>query len=61
VRVQDGRFICVLCGAELGVSERETVTTIAGASGKPNERILSVNGKVVHRCALRRHQGRLKP
>jgi hypothetical protein len=52
VEVREGKFFCILCGAELEVSEAQTVTTIAGASGKPNVRILSVNGEELHRCEM---------
>jgi len=52
VRLIDGRFVCAVCGADLDVSEDDTVRTIAGASGQPNVRILSVDGKEIHRCEL---------
>ena len=37
---------------DLEVNEDDTVRTIAGASGQPNVRILSVDGKEIHRCEL---------
>jgi hypothetical protein len=52
VEFRAGKYFCVLCGAELDVSEAKSVTTIVGASGKANIRILSVNGKEVHRCEM---------
>ncbi len=52
MRVENGKFVCVLCGEALTVSETDTVTTIAGSSGKPNRRILSVKGKEIHRCDM---------
>jgi hypothetical protein len=52
VKIRDGSYVCALCGAELDVSEHDTVTTIAGSSGKPNLRILSIGGKEIHRCEL---------
>ncbi len=50
MRPENGNDVCVLCGEQLDVSETDTVTTIAGASGKPNVRILSANGREIHRC-----------
>ncbi len=52
MRLENGNYVCVLCGAPLEVSETDTVTTIAGSSGKPTERILSIDGVVIHRCEL---------
>jgi hypothetical protein len=52
VRLENGNYVCVLCGAPLEVSETDTVTTIAGSSGKPTDRILSKDGVVIHRCEL---------
>lgn len=54
MKLVDGKFVCTLCGADLDVGEDETVTTIAGASGKPNVRILSANGTEIHRCQMQR-------
>jgi hypothetical protein len=54
VLLKDGNYVCALCGADLDVAEKDMVTTIAGSSGKPNERILSKNGRVIHRCEMRR-------
>ena len=47
----EGSFAAI-CGADLEVNEDDTVRTIAGASGQPNVRILSVDGKEIHRCEL---------
>ncbi len=54
MKIEDGNYVCALCGADLTVSETDTVTTIAGASGKPNVRILSVKGTEIHRCEMPR-------
>jgi hypothetical protein len=52
VRIKDGNWVCAGCGEDLEVSEHDMVTTIAGASGKPNVRILSLAGQEIHRCEL---------
>jgi hypothetical protein len=54
VLLRDGSYTCALCGADLDVAEHDLVTTIAGRSGKPNERILTKNGEVIHRCEIQR-------
>jgi hypothetical protein len=51
-RIKDGTYCCAVCGAPLGVSEYDTVTTIVGQSGKPNVRVLSVDREEIHRCAI---------
>ncbi len=60
MNTEDGNYVCALCGADLDVSEADTVTTIAGASGKPNVRILSAHGTEIHRCEMPR-RGRRRP
>jgi hypothetical protein len=45
---------CALCGAELDVPDGlRSRTTIEGVSGKPNERVIYLRGKEIHRCVLR--------
>jgi hypothetical protein len=46
--------LCTLCGDTIDASEARSVTTIVGASGKPNERIRAANGKVIHQCQIPR-------
>jgi hypothetical protein len=53
MKLIDGMYSCTLCGAPLDISEAATITTIAGSSGKPNMRILSADGREIHRCAMR--------
>ncbi len=52
MRLIDGRYTCVLCGAVLDIplTENPQVVVIA-ASGKPNERALRYGGEEIHRCA----------
>jgi hypothetical protein len=52
VEARNSQFSCFICGAELDVPEAQTAATIAGDSGRPTIRILSVNGREVHRCGL---------
>jgi hypothetical protein len=45
--------MCAQCGEELpiGLADRAQVT-IHAVSGRPNTRVLSVDGLEVHRCAV---------
>jgi len=46
--------VCALCGARLDVPPGKTVTvTFVGSSGKPNARVVVVDGKEIHRCEPR--------
>ena len=54
MRQIDGRWVCVECGAVLDIaSDENPKATIHAASGKPNVRVLVVDGKEVHRCEVR--------
>jgi hypothetical protein len=45
---------CALCGAVLDVPTGKTPTvTFVGSSGKPNARVVVVDGKEIHRCESR--------
>ena len=47
---------CSLCGAMLDVAPGTTVTvTFVGRSGRPNERVLAVAGREIHRCEVPQH------
>jgi hypothetical protein len=51
MRLNDGRYECVHCGAVLDIPlVGEPKVMIHGASGEPNMRVLSLNGKEIHRC-----------
>jgi hypothetical protein len=53
VRLDEGRWICKQCGAVLNVpAGRDPKVTIKGASGRPNVRILSIDGEEIHRCEI---------
>ena len=42
---------CAQCGAPLEIPAGKTPTvTFVGRSGKPNERVLLVDGHEIHRC-----------
>ena len=51
MRLNDGRYECVLCGAVLDVPlTAKVVEMIVGSSGQPNMRRLSLDGKEFHSC-----------
>jgi hypothetical protein len=51
VRLRDGRYECAQCGAALDIApDKVPLVTIHGASGKVNERVISIDGEEVHRC-----------
>ena len=55
MRQLDGRWVCVECGATIDVPNgKDPKPTIHAASGKPNMRVLMIDGKEVHRCEVRR-------
>jgi len=49
--IQNGRHVCVLCGTEVDVPlDQRPLVLIKAASGKPNMRVISLNGKELHAC-----------
>ena len=58
MNTRNGENRCTLCGEEFELPEAgKARTTIAGASGKPNVHIISVDGAEVHRCEVQRQMG----
>jgi hypothetical protein len=54
VQRRDGRDNCSLCGEEIPMPRRRRFrTVIIGVSGKPNVRVVTVEGAEVHRCEIR--------
>ena len=54
VQRRDGRDNCSLCGEEIPIPRRRSFRTIIiGVSGKPNVRVVTVEGAEVHRCEIR--------
>ena len=52
-RIGDGIYRCTVCGSEVQVGTDGTpVAVLVGQSGKPNERVVTVAGKEVHRCTF---------
>jgi ssDNA-binding Zn-finger/Zn-ribbon topoisomerase 1 len=46
---------CTQCGATIEVTPGKAMTvTFVGRSGQPNERVLAVDGKEIHRCEVSR-------
>ena len=51
VLLQDSKYVCVLCGAEIDVTpDQRPVVVIRGSSGKPNVRCISLDGMEIHAC-----------
>lgn len=58
MRRKDGFYECVQCGARLDIAD-DVVPRVAihTASGKGNERVISVDGVEIHRCAISLQSG----
>ncbi len=53
MRLRDGNWECIHCGAQLDVLHGvQPEVLIHSSSAKPTERVLSVDGREIHRCAL---------
>ncbi len=53
MRINDGRYECAHCGATLDVPLiSEPRVMIVAASGEPNVRRLTLDGKVIHACEI---------
>jgi hypothetical protein len=53
MRRKDGYFECVQCGARLDIAD-DVVPRVAihTATGRKSERVISVDGREIHRCAI---------
>jgi hypothetical protein len=51
----DGRYECAYCGAELDIAPDDDLpdVVVEDATGRSKMRILSLNGREVHRCNIR--------
>lgn len=53
VFLRDGKYLCVLCGKVVEIPEgKRTLVFIATASGQPNMRTITLDGRELHRCPL---------
>ena len=53
MRSVDGNHECANCGARLDIRPEDVRTiTFKGGGGKPNVRVIAVNGHEVHRCEV---------
>ena len=53
VRQSNGKWECAYCGTELDVPmDKVPMVVMHAASGKPNERVLSLDGQEIHRCVI---------
>ena len=51
MRLRDGKYECVHCGAVLEIPAGEGLqVVITAATGKPNVRVLMWNFEEIHRC-----------
>jgi len=54
MRMVNGAWQCLYCQAELDVPDgRQPRPMLIGQSGKPNVRVLILDGKEIHRCEIR--------
>jgi hypothetical protein len=54
MRLTDGRYQCLVCGAVLDIpTDREPHVVIVAASGAPNMRTIVYEGVEIHRCEVR--------
>ena len=48
-----GKYVCLLCGAEIEVPKDERpLVTIKASSGKPNIRAIILRGRELHSCPM---------
>jgi hypothetical protein len=53
VRLHDGRYECILCGAVLDIpTDKQPQVVIKAAGGSPNMRTIVYDGHEVHRCRI---------
>jgi len=58
VRLVNGKWLCVLCGAELDVPDgKQPKVMLIGRSGKRNVRALVIDGMEIHRCEVPSRNG----
>lgn len=49
--LQDGRYFCILCGAEIEItSAQRPVTLIKASSGEPTQRVIMLGDHELHAC-----------
>ena len=54
MRLIDGRYECAYCGAVLDLpSDAEPMVVFHASSGRPNVRVISLDGNEIHRCEVR--------
>jgi hypothetical protein len=52
-----GKYVCAQCGEKLDIPLGEPPkVTVHAASGKPDVRVLSREGKELHRCSVKARQ-----
>ena len=53
LRFVDGRYECAQCGERLGITAETPVKLILhGTSGRQTFRVILVDGREIHRCAV---------
>ncbi len=62
MRIDDGRWVCVQCGAVVDMPfEAAWHTEMRAHAGEPNVRVVIADGHEVHRCALPLVLGQSEP
>jgi len=53
MRLENGKYVCTLCGVQIDVTaEEQPLVLIKASSGEPNKRVISLNGKELHACPI---------
>jgi hypothetical protein len=53
MRLRDGRYECAHCGVVLDIPlVKDPTVVIHASSGEPNVRVLSYEGREIHRCEI---------
>jgi len=53
--LQQGHYVCALCGERvMALADQRPLVMIKGTGGQPNMRVISLEGKELHACPIRR-------
>lgn len=53
LRLHNGKYLCTLCGEQIDIApEQQPLVLIKASGGKPNLRVISLDGVEVHACPV---------
>ena len=53
MRLENGKYLCTLCGTEIEITaDQRPLALIKASSGEPNLRVIMLGDKVLHTCAI---------